>query len=108
MPHVAGGVSWTQGWGKIAVVGGYDSVLGRKAPSRARIDVNATEQLSLFLMAGYSTNDPGFAAGGGLPARNGLGNVDANNYYAQWNGDWAVWGGGTFKVNDKLSVAAQA
>jgi hypothetical protein len=34
--------------------------------------------------------------------------VTANNYYAQWNGDWAVWGGGTFKVNEKLSIAAQA
>ena len=98
MPHVVGGVSYTQGWGGVSVVAGYDSVLDEGA-IKGRIDVNATEQLSLFLMAGYSTNDP---------AGTGLGNVNANNYYAQWNGDWAVWGGGTFKVNDKLSIAAQA
>jgi hypothetical protein len=97
MPHVAGGVAWTQGWGGVSVVGGYDTVLDEGA-IKGRIDVNATEQLSLFLMAGYSTND-----GAGIQ-----GNVTANNYYAQWNGDWAVWGGGTFKVNDKLSLAAQA
>ena len=104
VPHVVGGVAWTQGWGGVSVVAGYDSVLEEGAV-KGRIDVNATEQLSLFVMAGYSTNDPGFTAGG-VPF-NGLGNVTANNYYAQWNGDWAVWGGGTFKVNEKLSVAAQ-
>jgi len=101
MPHVTGGVAWTQGWGGISVVAGYDSVLEEGAV-KGRIDVNATEQLSLFLMAGYSTNDPEFVGA------EGLGNVTANNYYAQWNGDWAVWGGGTFKVSEKLSIAAQA
>jgi len=98
MPHVVAGVAWTQGWGGVSVVAGYDSVVEEGA-IKGRIDVNATEQLSLFLMAGYSTNDP---------AGTGLGNVNANNYYAQWNGDWAIWGGGTFKANDKLSVAVQA
>jgi len=105
MPHVTGGVAWTQGWGGVSVVAGYDSVLDEGAV-KGRIDVNATEQLSLFLMAGWSSNDPTFVAGGA--AFDGIGNVTANNYYAQWNGDWAVWGGGTFKVNDKLSIAAQA
>lgn len=108
MPHVAGGVSWTQGWGKVGVVAGYDSVLEEGA-IKGRIDVNATEQLSLFLMAGWSSNDPdNFTIPGFTGTPDGVGNVTANNYYAQWNGDWAIWGGGTFKVNDKLSIAAQA
>jgi hypothetical protein len=97
MPHVVGGVAYKGGWGGVSVVGGYDSRLDEGAV-KGRIDVNATEQLSLFLMAGYSTNDP---------AGTGIGNVNANNYYAQWNGDWAVWGGGSFKANDKLTVSAQ-
>lgn len=106
MPHVVGGIAFTQGWGGVSLVGGYDSVLDEGAV-KGRIDVNVNEQLSLFFMAGWSSNDPTFVGGPVVGAFDGLGNVTANNYYAQWNGDYAVWGGGTFKVNDKLSIAAQ-
>ena len=37
----------------------------------------------------------------------GLGNVNANNYYAQWNGSYGVWGGATYKFNDKVSASFQ-
>jgi len=95
-PHVVAGASFTQGWGGVGVVGGYDSVTEEGA-LKARLDVNANEQLSVFFMAGYSTNDaPGV-----------LGNFDTNNYYAQWNGDYALWAGGSYAVSDRLEVAAQ-
>ena len=94
MPHVAGGVSYTQGWGKVGVVAGYDSNLEELA-IKGRLDVNATEQLSLFIMAGYSTND----ADGGL--NDGVFRRDA---YATWGGDFAVWGGGAYKLNDKATI----
>ncbi|MBA3448473.1 MAG: porin [Pseudaminobacter sp.] len=97
MPHVVAGVSYTQGWGGVSVVGGYDAFLEEGAV-KGRIDVNATEQLSLFLMAGWSSNDPDGV---------GIGNINANNYYAQWNGDWAVWGGGTFKATEKAAINVQ-
>src|SRR5690606_9300715 len=58
---------------------------------KVRLDVNATEQLSLFLMAGYGSDD----------------NID-RNFYKLWGGNWAVWGGGTYKFNEKTSFNLQA
>ena len=52
--------------------------------------MNATEQLSLFVMGGYGTED----------------NV-VTNFYKQWEGNWAIWGGATYKVNEKTSLNAQ-
>ena len=57
MPHVVGGVSYTQGWGKVGVVAAYDANLEDVAV-KGRLDVNATEQLSLFVMAGYIRTAP--------------------------------------------------
>ena len=94
MPHVVAGALWKQDWGSIGAMAGYDSVTEEGA-FKARLDVKATDQLSLFVMAGYSTNDRAGV----------LGNATSNNFYAQWNGDYAVWAGGTFKVNKKLSLA---
>ena len=43
------------GWGKVGVVAGYDANLEDVAV-KGRLDVNATEQLSLFVMAGYDSD----------------------------------------------------
>ena len=90
VPHVVGGVKYTQGWGDIIAVGAYDSTWEEWA-GKVRLDVNATSELSLFLMAGYGTDD----------------NID-RNFYKQWGGNWAVWGGGTYKFNEKTSFNLQA
>ncbi|TIT01481.1 porin, partial [Mesorhizobium sp.] len=58
------------------------------------------ENLSLFIMAGYGTDDnltdPTYAwpAGG-------------RGFYKQWDGNWAVWGGGTYTINEKTSFNTQ-
>jgi hypothetical protein len=93
VPHVVAGFGWTQGWGGISAVGAYDSV-AEEGAFKARLDVNVSDQLSLFVMGGYSTNDSGFAA---VP----------NNRYAVWSGDWAVWAGGAFKLNEKATINAE-
>ena len=90
VPHVVGGVKYTQGWGDIIAVGAYDSTWEEWA-GKVRLDVNATNELSLFIMAGYGTDD----------------NID-RNFYKQWGGNWAVWGGGTYKFNEKTSFNLQA
>lgn len=100
VPHVVGGLKWTQGWGAITGVIAYDSNYEEVA-GKVRLDVNATDALSLFIMAGYGTddnlNDPGNA-------------IDAfgRGFYKQWGGNWAVWGGGTYKINEKTSFNVQA
>lgn len=89
-PHVVAGASWTQGWGGVSGVVGYDSVWNEWA-GKLRLDVNATEQLSLFVMGGVGSEK----------------NI-SQSFYKQWDGKWAVWGGGTYKFNEKASVNLQA
>jgi hypothetical protein len=104
VPHVVGGLAWTQGWGGISAVAGYDANWEEWA-GKVRLDVNATEQLALFIMAGYKSGaDEDFDF-------NGDGIVDFTadrpNFYGNWGGDWAVWGGGTFTVSEQTKINVQ-
>jgi hypothetical protein len=96
IPHVVGGLAWTQGWGGVSAVAAYDANWEEWA-AKVRLDVNATEQLSLFIMAGFGSNDD----------FDGFFDDDGPNYYANWGGDWAVWGGGTFTVSEKAKINVQ-
>jgi len=88
VPHVTGGVGYTAGWGGISGVVGYDANYETWA-GKIRGDFNATDALSLFLMFGLKDDDS-------IP-----------NFYGQWSGDWAVWGGGTWKFNEKTAMNVQ-
>ncbi|MER8741362.1 porin [Mesorhizobium sp. M1005] len=90
VPYVVGGVKYTQGWGSISGVAAYDSSL-EEWSAKVRLDVTPMQNLSLFLMAGYGSDD----------------NVP-RNFYKQWGGNWAVWGGGTYTINEKTSFNLQA
>ena len=54
------------------------------------MDIKATEALSLFVMGGFKDDD------GGEP-----------NFYGNWGGDWAIWGGGRWVVSPKAAVNVQ-
>ncbi|WP_376705029.1 porin [Mesorhizobium sp. ISC25] len=90
VPYVVGGLKYTQGWGSITGVAAYDSSIEEWA-AKVRLDVTPMQNLSLFLMAGYGSDD-------NLP----------RNFYKQWGGNWAVWGGGTYTINEKTSFNLQA
>ncbi|WP_353017532.1 porin [Mesorhizobium sp. M0854] len=51
--------------------------------------MNVSSALTLFLMAGYGTDK----------------NID-RNFYKQWGGNWAFWGGATYKLNEKTGDPA--
>ncbi|UDL91514.1 porin [Mesorhizobium sp. PAMC28654] len=89
VPFVVGGVKYTQGWGSIAAVAAYDSTW-EEYSGKIRLDVNATSQLSLFAMVGYGSDT----------------NID-RSFYKLWGGNWAIWGGATYKFNEKASFNAQ-
>ncbi|RUU59456.1 porin, partial [Mesorhizobium sp. M2C.T.Ca.TU.009.01.2.1] len=89
MPHVVGGVKWTQGWGGISGVVAYNSNWEEWA-GKVRLDVNVNDAFSLFVMGGYGTDDNA-----------------PRNFYKVWGGNWAVWGGGTYKFNEKTSFNLQ-
>ena len=89
VPFVAGGVKWTQGWGAITGVFGYDSTYEEWA-GKVRLDVTPMQNLSLFIMGGWGSSD----------------NVE-RSFYKQWGGDWAIWVGGTYTFNEKTSFNTQ-
>ncbi|TIT15250.1 MAG: porin, partial [Mesorhizobium sp.] len=100
VPHVVGGLKYTQGWGAIAGVVSYDSNYEEVA-GKVRLDVNATDAISLWVMGGYGTDDNlNDDAGNAIDA-------GGRGFYKQWSGNWAVWGGGTYKFNEKTSFNAQ-
>ncbi|MCH4561038.1 porin [Mesorhizobium jarvisii] len=102
VPHVVGGVKYTQGWGAITGVVAYDSNYEEVA-GKVRLDVNVSSALSLWVMGGYGSD-------GKLNDVHPVGfGIDANGrgFYKQWGGNWAVWGGGTYKFNEKTSFNAQ-
>ncbi len=99
VPHVVGGVKWTQGWGAITGVVAYDSNYEEVA-GKVRLDVNVSNELSLFIMGGYGTDDNLSDPTYDQPA-------GGRGFYKQWGGNWAVWGGGTYKFNEKTSFNAQ-
>jgi hypothetical protein len=89
LPHIVAGVGYTAGWGGVSVVGGYDSVWEEFAV-RGRVDVKASEAISLFAMVGYGTDDNA-----------------AFSFYKTWGGNWALWAGGTAALSDKAALNVQ-
>ncbi|UVK38097.1 porin [Mesorhizobium sp. AR10] len=90
VPHVVGGVKYTQGWGAITGVIAYDSNYEEVA-GKVRLDITPVQNLSLFIIGGYGTDSNA-----------------ANNFYKLWDGNWAIWGGGTYTINEKTSFNVQA
>ena len=89
MPHVVGGLKYAGGWGSIAGVVAYDSVIEEWA-AKVRGDVNITDRFSVWLQGGYASEES-----------------DDQNY-GQWGGDWAVWGGLKYKATEKAVFNLQA
>ncbi|MEO9340256.1 porin [Mesorhizobium sp. SB112] len=89
VPHVVGGVKFTQGWGAATLVAGYDSVTEEWA-AKARVDFNVNSQFSVFAMGLYGSDD----------------DFD-QSYYKQFDGNWAVWAGASYQVNEKAAFNAQ-
>jgi hypothetical protein len=96
VPHIVGGLKWTQGWGAITGVIAYDSNY-EEVSGKVRLDVNVNDALSLWVMGGYGSD-------GNLNDFR----VDGRGFYKPWGGNWAVWGGGTYKFNEKTSFNIQA
>ncbi|QPC93965.1 porin [Mesorhizobium sp. INR15] len=99
VPHVVGGLKYKADWGAITGVVAYDSNYEEVA-GKVRVDVNVTKEFSLFVMGGYGTDD-------NLTDPTNAINAKGRGFYKQWGGNWAIWGGGTYKINAKTSFNAQ-
>ncbi|MBZ9669414.1 porin [Mesorhizobium sp. ES1-3] len=99
VPHVVGGLKYKADWGALTGVVAYDSNYEEVA-GKVRLDVNVTKELSLFVMGGYGSDN-------NLTDTTNFVNAKGRGFYKQWGGNWAVWGGGTYKFNAKTSFNAQ-
>ncbi|BCG83486.1 porin [Mesorhizobium sp. 113-3-3] len=101
VPHVVGGLKYKGDWGALTGVVAYDSNYEEVA-GKVRLDVNVSKELSLFVMGGYGT-DKNLRD----DAHNAI-DAHGRGFYKPWGGNWAVWGGGTYKFNDKTAFNIQA
>ncbi|MEN5276158.1 porin [Brucella sp. TWI432] len=104
-PHVVGGLKYAQGWGSITGVAAYDA-RNEEWAGKVRLDVNVTDQFSVWVMGGYKSNNDtyyGFTDANGQ--FRGIRAIDS--FYGTWGGDWAVWGGAKFKATDKATFNLQ-
>ncbi|ESY66075.1 porin, partial [Mesorhizobium sp. LNHC252B00] len=99
VPHVVGGVKYTQGWGAITGVVAYDSNYEEVA-GKVRLDVNVNDAIQLWVMGGYGSDDNLSDPTWAIPA-------GGRGFFKQWGGNWAIWGGGTYKFNEKTSFNTQ-
>ena len=104
IPNVVAGLGWTGGWGGVSVVGAYDAVWEEFAV-KGRLDVKATEALSLFVMAGWAEKDEVLINPITLDPI--VTRLQTPNYYGGWGGDWAIWGGGTWQVTPQAAINLQ-
>jgi hypothetical protein len=102
MPHVLAGAKFTQGWGGVSAVVGYDSNVEEFA-GKIRLDVKFNEMFSAWIMGGYQSGyDNNF------DPVDGSVDLDNRNWFGTWEGDWAAWGGISVKATDKATINAQA
>ena len=87
-----------------SVVGAYDAVWEEFAV-KARLDVKATEALSLFVMGGWAEKDEVLI--NPITVDPIVRRVQTPNYYGGWGGDWAIWGGGTWQVTPQAAINLQ-
>ncbi|WP_296747017.1 porin [Mesorhizobium sp.] len=99
VPHVVGGVKYTQGWGDIVGVVAYDSNY-EYVSGKVRVDVNINSQFSLFGMFGYGSE-------GKLNDTTAAAFANGRGFYKPWGGHWGAWAGATYKFNDKASFNLQ-
>ncbi|MFS2326268.1 porin [Brucella sp. H1_1004] len=105
-PHVVGGLKYAQGWGSIVGVAAYDAV-NEEWAGKVRLDVNVTDQFSVWVMGGYKSNKDNYLYAYDDAAGNPRGIRLVNSFYGTWGGDWAVWGGAKFKATEKATFNLQ-
>ncbi len=96
-PDVVAGAGYKAGNFGFKIVGGYDSIVEEGA-IKARVDADFGV-FKAFVMGGWNTDGNKlnkYASANGAGPAKGIG----------W-GDWAVWGGVTVPINEKLQANAQ-
>lgn len=115
-PNIIAGVKYKQEWGGLSAVAAYDAYYSEWA-GKVRMDVNLTDQFSLWAMAGYKSmkdyynKDETYGVDGIRVIRPGYSRFGiyrmVNSIYGDWGGAWAVWGGSSYKFTPQTSLNLQ-
>ncbi|EJK78383.1 porin [Rhizobium sp. AP16] len=97
-PNVVAGAGYKAGAWSFKVVGGYDSIVEEGAV-KARVDADFGV-FSAFVMGGYNTDGSKLNQYAG--SNNDESTCPTNQGYLCGWGDWAVWGGASVPINEKL------
>jgi len=102
IPDVIAGLGYKGGAFGLAVVGAYDESLGDGA---VKVRADATfGRVSAFLMGGWSSNgDETGEHGCTVSSVTSCG----SNHYAVWGGDWAIWGGLSADLTERVGSNIQ-
>jgi len=102
IPDVIAGLGYKGGAFGLAVVGAYDESLSAGA---VKVRADATfGRVSAFLMGGWSSNgDETGEHGCTVSSVTSCG----SNHYAVWGGDWAIWGGLSADLTEKIGSNIQ-
>ncbi len=84
VPNVVAGLGFNGGVWQLRAVGAYDD-FAEEGAVKVRGDVTFGP-VSLFAMGGWNTDG------------------DFQNKYARWDGDWAVWLGGSYTLTEKATI----
>ncbi len=105
-PHVVGGLRYAQGWGSLTAVAAYDAY-NKEWAGKIRGDLNINDSFSVWAMGGYKSNKDNYIDVLG-DDNQVIGQVRAiSSFYGTWGGDWAVWGGTTYKFSPQTAFNAQ-
>ena len=88
VPDVVVGAKYAAGDFSVTGVAGYDESADEFG-GKVRADAKFGD-FSLFVMGGYGTDD-----------------TFATSRFKPWGGNWAIWGGGSFKASDKIGLNVQ-
>ena len=95
--HPLIGARIAEDWGGLYAIGGYDAISENFA-AKLRADLKLNDILSLFVMGGYQSD---------WDNTDGVGGARLRSVFGSWNGDWAVWAGGSAKISKKASINLQ-
>ncbi|OQP85382.1 porin [Rhizobium rhizosphaerae] len=96
-PFFIGGAKYQDSWGGVFGIIGYDSQ-AEAIGTKVRVELAVTDKVKLFAMAGYQSD---------WDNTDGPNNSRRRNYYGDWLGDWAAWGGFTATLNEKSALNGQ-
>jgi len=115
-PNIVGGLRLDSRRASLAAVAAFDAYYSAWA-GKVRLDITATDRLSLWVMTGYKSMSDYYAVDDTnlRQRRGGMGIMQTrqgiyrqiNSLYGDWGGHWIVWAGSTYALSARTDLNSQ-